>query len=223
MSAAIAVSVTSAWYGRARALGNVAFEVDEGSALGIVGHNGVGKTTLLRTIARVHRQAEGDVKLHGTSVFRATSYEVAMMGVGFVREGAPVFTQLKVDDNLKLGQRLAVRRRKAPLGTADLYERFPTLRDLRDRKAGVLSGGQRQMLALATALAGNPAVLLLDEPSAGLSPEAARGVFKAIAELSELGLSVVIAEQNQRWLSGVTSRAIELSEGMQSGSLAVGS
>jgi branched-chain amino acid transport system ATP-binding protein len=201
------------WYGEAQVLWNVAFAIQPSEGLGILGRNGAGKSTLLRTIAGVHRKATGGISFDGNPILGRPSFQIARDGLTLVREGAPVFAELSVVENVRLGAGLAADRRREPLEFAQIWEIFPALGSMQERLAGQLSGGQRQMLALATALASQPTVLLLDEPSAGLAPEAAATAFAAIAELRKTGLSVLIAEQNRDWLEGITTRSLELESG----------
>lgn len=203
----------SAWYGPARALFDVTFSLPDGKALGILGRNGAGKSTLLRSIARVHRTISGDIQLGGTSIRGRRAYQVARDGLSLVREGAPVFTQSSVAENLKLGARLASSRGIQPLPEDEVIQMFPALQTLLSRRAGDLSGGQRQMLALSTALISRPSLVMLDEPSAGLAPDVARNIQAAIARLCSGGLTVLVAEQNREWLQGVAESALVLDRG----------
>jgi branched-chain amino acid transport system ATP-binding protein len=201
------------WYGHAQVLWDIAFTLEAGDGLGIIGHNGAGKSTLLRSVAGVHRKVSGQVVLEGNEVLDETPFEIARRGMSFVREGAPVFGELSVVENLTLGGELARRRDQEPLPFEQVYEIFPVLGTMGERKAGLLSGGQRQMLALSAALISRPSILVLDEPSGGLAPEAAATVFAAIGRLRENGLSILIAEQNLDWLTGVASHTLEIESG----------
>jgi branched-chain amino acid transport system ATP-binding protein len=203
----------SAWYGPARALFDVTFSLPDGKALGILGRNGAGKSTLLRSIARVHRRISGDIQLGGSSIRGRRAYQVARDGLSLVREGAPVFTQSSVAENLKLGARLATSRGVQPLPEEEVIEMFPALRALLPRRAGDLSGGQRQILALSMALISRPSLVLLDEPSAGLAPEVARSIQLAVSRLCGGGLTVLVAEQNREWLAAVAQSALVLERG----------
>lgn len=213
MTALLAVDNLCSWHGEAQALWNVAFTIEPGEGLGVLGRNGAGKSTLLRTIAGVHRKAVGSVKFGGHPVLGRAAFQIARDGLSLVREGAPVFAELSVVENIRLGASLAADRGRDPVPFARIWDIFPALDSMQQRQAGQLSGGQRQMLALATALASQPNVLLLDEPSGGLAPEAAAAAFSAIAELRKTGVSVLIAEQNRAWLEGITTRSLELESG----------
>ena len=203
-------------YGMARVLWQVNLELPAGVGVGITGRNGAGKSTLLRTIAGLHRQAVGQVRVLGRDVLGCQPYQVARLGVTFVREGSPVFGQLSVGENIALGSSLAQRRGLSTLALDEIWTIFPVLEQMSTRRAGLLSGGQRQMLALATALASRPTLLLLDEPSAGLAPEAAATAFAAIRRLTQLGVSILIAEQNRDWLIGVAESSYHLEAGRMS-------
>ena len=202
-----------AWYGRSQVLWDVGFTIGPGEGLGVIGRNGAGKSTLLRSIAGVHERVEGTLALAGDSVAGLRPHDIARRGLSLVREGAPVFGDLSVLENIELGIALARRRAKDPLPLTEVWETFPVLKQRADQKAGYLSGGQRQMLALATALISRPSILLLDEPSAGLAPEAAATAFEAIGAMRRSGLCILIAEQNLEWLTGITSHTIEIESG----------
>jgi branched-chain amino acid transport system ATP-binding protein len=168
---------------------------------------------LLRTIAGVHHSALGSVLVDGQPTLGKPPHHVARRGVSLVREGAPVFTELSVASNIELGGTLARLRGSEPMPLEDVWTVFPDLEAISGRSAGVLSGGQRQMLALATALMSRPTILLLDEPSAGLAPTAAATAFDAIGRMRSRGLAVLIAEQNRDWLDRVADRTIEIESG----------
>jgi branched-chain amino acid transport system ATP-binding protein len=203
----------SAWYGPAQVLWDVCLSVGEGQALGVIGRNGAGKSTLLLSITRVHKASSGSILLDGLSVSNIGPCQVARAGVAFVRETAPVFTQSSVLDHLLVGRELAPRRGMTPIPLEELLATFPILAENLHRRAGLLSGGQRQLLALAVALSSRPRLLVLDEPSTGLAPEAAASVFDVIRALVRDGLSVLIAEQNQDWLNAVADSVVVLDAG----------
>ena len=217
MAHVLTVENLQARYGRAQALWDINLTLDEGEGLGLIGHNGAGKSTLLRCIAGVHRMGMAGRVLHGEDdISGQSSFKISRRGVSFVREGAPVFGDMTVLENLMLGNSLARRRGTSPRPLSDVWATFPVLETMTTRRAGLLSGGQRQMLATATALVSNPSLLLLDEPSAGLAPEAAESCFEAITRLREEGLSLLIAEQNAEWLVRVASRSLEIRSGRMS-------
>jgi branched-chain amino acid transport system ATP-binding protein len=213
MSTAIACIALSAQYGYAPALSEVNLELERGAGLGLLGRNGAGKSTLLRCIAGLHRPSAGSIHIYGRETQREPAFATARGGVSLVREGAPVFSQMTVLDNIKLGMALAIMRDKAPMDLDEVLGVFPAISSFVTRKAGLLSGGQRQMLALACALASRPDVILLDEPSAGLAPEAKRSVKSAVQQLIDGGMSVLVAEQDRTWLRDVVDEAILLDRG----------
>ncbi|GAC1373622.1 MAG: ABC transporter ATP-binding protein [Acidimicrobiales bacterium] len=213
-STALEVRCLCAWYGRSQALWDVDLTLRAGEGLGIIGRNGAGKSTLLRTIAGVHPfRTTGEVVLSAVPVGGRPAHVIARRGLSLVREGAPVFGSLSVLDNIRLGDALARRRGLEPEPLHEVWSMFPLLEPHAGRAAGLLSGGQRQMLAMATAIASRPSLLLLDEPSAGLAPEAAATTFEAIARLRATGLCVLISEQNVDWLHGITASFLQLQGG----------
>jgi branched-chain amino acid transport system ATP-binding protein len=207
------VGPLSAWYGEAQALFDVRLEVHPGEIVGLLGRNGAGKSSLLRTIARVHRQSRGPIAFDGQEVAGLAANRLAARGTSFVREGARVISSLSVEDVLNLGRRLAGVRGVEPHTLDEAWTWFPILAERREVRAGYLSGGQRQALLLATALVSRPRMLLLDEPSAGLAPPVARALFDTLRDLCSGDLTVLIAEQNPHWLTGLVSRAYLLETG----------
>jgi branched-chain amino acid transport system ATP-binding protein len=207
------VGPLSAWYGEAQALFDVRLAVRPGEIVGLLGRNGAGKSSLLRTVARVHRQSRGPIRFDGDDVARLTANRLAARGMSFVREGARVISSLSVEDVLNLGRRLARVRGVEPHTLDEVWGWFPILAERRTVRAGYLSGGQRQALLLATALVSRPRLLLLDEPSAGLAPPVARALFDTLRQLCSGHLSVLIAEQNPHWLTGLVARAYLLETG----------
>lgn len=188
----------SAWYGKALALDAVSMEVDERSTTALIGANGAGKTTLLRVVARVHREFAGAIVIDGKDLTRADAAQVAIAGVSLVRERAPIFTGMTVAQNFELGMRLARKRDRDPLPLELVWEWFPALETRQRHRADALSGGQRQMLALATAVISAPDLLLLDEPSAGLAPPMIAALFGLIGSARVAGIptATVVAEQD---------------------------
>jgi branched-chain amino acid transport system ATP-binding protein len=213
MTDLLTVRGVDSWYGRSQALWGIGLTVGSGEGMGVVGRNGAGKSTLLRSISRVHSDSRGIIELSGKPLAKLSPHAVARMGLSFVREGAPVVAQLSVRANLDLARRLARLRGLEPVSYEEVWEIFPVLDSKQGLRAGLLSGGQRQMLALASAIVSRPTVLLLDEPSAGLAPEACAAIFAAIRRLCDQGLAVLIAEQNRDWLDGVADRSVLLETG----------
>jgi branched-chain amino acid transport system ATP-binding protein len=191
---ALALEQLSVRYGAVEAVRGLSLEVRPGQIVGLIGPNGAGKSSTLHAIMGTAPITGGDVRLDGTSVVGRRPEDVARRGVAIVPEGRRIFGELTVEENLRLG--LAARgARKNDDGVARAYELFPVLREFRSRQAGTLSGGQQQQLAIGRALAADPAVLLLDEPSLGLAPKIVDVVFEALTRIREAGLAVLLVEQ----------------------------
>jgi branched-chain amino acid transport system ATP-binding protein len=191
---ALVVENLSVRYGAVEAVRGLSLEVRPGQIVGLIGPNGAGKSSTLHAIMGSAPITGGDVRLDGTSIVGRRPEEVARRGVALVPEGRRIFGELTVDENLHLG--LAGRSaRKSGDGLARAHELFPILREFRSRQAGVLSGGQQQQLAIGRALAADPEVLLLDEPSLGLAPKIVDIVFDALTQIRDAGLAVLLVEQ----------------------------
>lgn len=185
-------------YGQSQVLWDIEFDVAPGAAVALLGRNGVGKTTLLRTIVGQRPLLGGSIRLHGEEVGPLKPYQRARAGIGFVPQGRNIFPHLTVQENLEVGlSALAERSPKPQGGIPDyVFELFPVLAEMRKRKGGVLSGGQQQQLAIGRALAGQPSLLLLDEPTEGIQPSIVLQIQKALQQIRrELHVAVVIVEQ----------------------------
>jgi branched-chain amino acid transport system ATP-binding protein len=204
----------TAFYGQAAALRSISVAVDADEIVAVLGHNGAGKSTLLNALARSHSSVQGRIRLGDNDITSATPSDVARRGVSLVREGAPVFGDLSVEEHLRLGARLAKARGRTAPPFDEVWEWFGVLGEKRRTKAGLLSGGQRQMLAISTALVSRPSVLLVDEPSAGLAPSMAATVFTAMKQLCASGMSVLVAEQNLDWVTDFAPRTYVLETGV---------
>ncbi|MBN2062968.1 MAG: ABC transporter ATP-binding protein [Deltaproteobacteria bacterium] len=183
-------------YGDVQAIWDVSIKVDEGTIVALVGSNGAGKTTLLKTISGIIRARKGEILFSGSSVSRMKTQEVVNMGISHVPEGRRLFSTLTVFENLKLGAYLP---RSRPIFNESLeraYDLFPVLKARRDQKAGSLSGGEQQMLAIGRALMSQPTLLMLDEPSLGLSPIFVRTMFELIRTLNNQKVTILLVEQN---------------------------
>jgi len=191
---ALVVENLSVRYGAVDAVRGLSLEVRPGKIVGLIGPNGAGKSSTLHAIMGSAPVTGGDVRLDGTSIVGRRPEEVARRGVALVPEGRRIFGELTVEENLRLG--LAGRSAgKNGDGLARARELFPVLREFRSRQAGVLSGGQQQQLAIGRALAADPEILLLDEPSLGLAPKIVDVVFEALTQIRDSGLAVLLVEQ----------------------------
>jgi len=202
-------------HGAVTAVHGLSLEVDRGEIVGLIGPNGAGKSSTLHAIMGAVRVAAGGVRVRGESVVGKRPEAVARKGVALVPEGRRIFAELTVDENLKLG--LAGRRTRD--GTDDdlarVYELFPAVEESLRRKAGTLSGGQQQQLAIARALVADPEVLLLDEPSLGLAPRMVDVVFETLAAIRDRGLAVLLVEQRAQRTVALADRSHVLANGQQ--------
>jgi branched-chain amino acid transport system ATP-binding protein len=209
---ALAVERLSVRYGAVEAVRGLSLEVKPGEIVGLIGPNGAGKSSTLHAIMGAAPVTGGDVRLDGRSLVGRRPEDVARRGIALVPEGRRIFGELTVEENLRLG--LAgrkVRRNGGGLGRA--YELFPILREFRSRQAGVLSGGQQQQLAIGRALAAEPDVLLLDEPSLGLAPKIVDVVFEALTQIRDAGLAVLLIEQRAQRTVALADRSHVLANG----------
>jgi branched-chain amino acid transport system ATP-binding protein len=184
------------FYGDAQALDSVSLEIHEGAIVAIVGANGAGKTSLIRTIAGMHRPTRGHVFFRGLDVAGWPSHRICDLGVGQVAEGRQVFPSLSVAENLAMGALLARARSSHAQNLEKVYELFPVLAERRYQAAGTLSGGEQQMLAIGRCLMGAPELVMFDEPSLGLAPTVVQDVLRCIRDLNRDGLTCVLVEQN---------------------------
>jgi branched-chain amino acid transport system ATP-binding protein len=197
-------------YGLSQVLFGVSLEVARGECVCLLGRNGVGKTTTMRSIMGLTPPARGRVEWKGRDVTRRDPYEVAKLGIGFVPEDRRIFADLTVWENLDV----ATRRTRAGGFTVErVYELFPKLAELRDRQGGFLSGGEQQMLTIARTLMGNPELLLLDEPSEGLAPLVVAHLGAQIGRLKREGLTILLAEQNVDFSLELADRVYVLEKG----------
>jgi branched-chain amino acid transport system ATP-binding protein len=200
-----------AYYGASHVLQGVTLQVARGELVALLGRNGAGKTTTLTALMGTTRSPRGSVVVDGEDLAGRPSYERLRRGLALVPSGARVFANLTVEENLQ------VVRPRATDGTAmtidRVYEQFPKLRDLRRSAAGNLSGGERQMLAVGRGLMANPKVLLLDEPSEGLAPVIVQAIGRLMGQLKDLGLTIILAEQNHRFALQHADRAYLIEKG----------
>ena len=213
----LTVNHLSAWYGRAKALFDLSFEVKKGEVVALMGVNGAGKSTTLKAIMNMMDRKEGQVIFNGQDISKAPSYQIARAGLGFVPEDRRVFSELTVKENLLTGRQPE---RYWPDGEAvfywteeRLYQLFPNLGKMVHRPGGKMSGGEQQMLSVARSLMGNPYMVLLDEPSEGVAPVIVDQMIEMIVELKKKGISILISEQNYHLAKQVADRYYTLSMG----------
>jgi branched-chain amino acid transport system ATP-binding protein len=200
-------------YGDARALEAIDIDVAEGEIVAIVGPNGAGKSTLVNTLAGLHRAARGSIRMDGTDLARIPSHQLCRRGVAIVPEGRRIFPDMSVRDNLELGAYRPEARAGRDATRRWVHELFPRLLDRQTQRAGSLSGGEQQMLAIGRALMAQPRLLLLDEPSLGLAPIVVDGMFEVIRLIHASGVGILLVEQNVQRALEASTRGYLLSEG----------
>jgi branched-chain amino acid transport system ATP-binding protein len=199
-------------YGLSQVLFGVSLEVHPGECIALIGRNGVGKTTTMRSVMGLTPPRQGRVVWKGQDIAHLPSYKICRLGIGFVPEDRRIFPELSVWENLDIARRTGTNG-KAAWGEAEVFALFPDLAEIRDRRGGVLSGGQQQMLTIARTLMGNPELLLLDEPSEGLAPLIVEQLKDKVAQLKSTGLSIVLAEQNLQFVLALADRVYILEKG----------
>ncbi len=209
----LAVANLEVTYGDARALDGVTLDVAEGAIVAIVGANGAGKTSLIRTIAGMQRPAHGRITLRGQEIAGLPSYKVCNLGIGQVAEGRQVFPTLTVAENLEMGAMLPRARAHRAKNLDRVLAMFPVLAERKSQAAGTLSGGEQQMLAIGRCLMGEPELVMFDEPSLGLAPAVVQSVLQTIRDLNRDGLTCVLVEQNVALSLKLASRAYVLENG----------
>ena len=199
-------------YGRAQILYGVGLELRRGEVVALLGRNGAGKSTTLKTLMGLVRARQGQVTLLGRRIEGLSPFRICRLGLGYVPEERRVFAGLTVMENLEVARRPA--RDGAPTWTPQrLFDLFPNLGRMRDRRGGEMSGGEQQMLTISRTLMGNPLAVLLDEPSEGLAPVIVDEMAKAIAELKREGLTILLSEQNLRFATAIADRAAIIERG----------
>jgi len=192
----LAIENLHVFYGDAQALDGVSLAIKEGAIVAIVGSNGAGKTSLIRTIAGMHKPAHGRVLYRGTDITGWPSHKICDLGIGQVAEGRQIFPSLLVAENLSMGAMLPRARRLRNENLEKIYELFPVLAERRHQPAGTLSGGEQQMLAIGRCLMSAPELVLFDEPSLGLAPSVVQDMLRCVRDLNSSGLTCVLVEQN---------------------------
>ncbi len=209
----LSVQDLDVFYGDAQALAGVSFDVAEAGVVAIVGANGAGKTSLIRTIAGMHRPARGRILFRGADIAGWPSHRVCDLGIGQVAEGRQVFPTLTVGENLEMGALLPRARSRRATQLARVLALFPILEERLRQTAGTLSGGEQQMLAIGRCLMGAPDLVMFDEPSLGLAPAIVQDVLRTIRELNREGLTCVLVEQNVALSLKLADRAYVLENG----------
>ncbi|MEE0110561.1 MAG: ABC transporter ATP-binding protein [Oscillospiraceae bacterium] len=198
-------------YGAVHALNGISLTVNDGEIVSLIGANGAGKTTTLRTITGLEKAASGAVTFEGHDLIKTTPSKIISLKLAHVPEGRHIFPQMTVAENLEMG---AYADRAGMAETmANVYERFPRLSERRRQLAGTLSGGEQQMLAVGRALMAKPKMILMDEPSMGLSPLLVKEIFKIIKEVNKQGITILLVEQNAKMALSISDRAYVLENG----------
>ncbi|HEY7232335.1 MAG TPA: ABC transporter ATP-binding protein [Pseudolabrys sp.] len=213
----LTVESLSAWYGAARILYGLSFQVTQGEVVALMGRNGAGKSTTMKTIMGLMARREGTVRFNGEDISNRKPFEIARLGLGFTPEDRRIFVDLTVMENLDVGRQPPRRfadGHSAPSWTVEqLFTLFPNLAEMPDRLGGRMSGGEQQMLTVARTLMGNPLLVLLDEPSEGVAPLIVEQMAQTILELKKQGLSILLSEQNIHFARLVSDRVYVLEKG----------
>ncbi|MBQ8603464.1 MAG: ABC transporter ATP-binding protein [Oscillospiraceae bacterium] len=199
------------YYGKIHAIKDVSFEVKEGEIVSLIGANGAGKSTTLKTISGLLRSKTGSVTFCGEDISKTDSYKLVSKGMAHVPEGRRIFLQMTVQENLEMGAYTSKSDIEKDL--EDIYRRFPRLAERKNQIAGTLSGGEQQMLAMGRAMMSHPKLLILDEPSMGLAPILVQRIFDLIKELHESGTTILLVEQNAEMALSIADRAYVLESG----------
>ena len=200
-------------YGMIEAIKGISFEVNDGEIVTLIGANGAGKTTTMHTISGLLKPVSGAIYLDGTDITKIPSHKIVSLGLAQVPERRRVFAQETVEENLELGAYTRKDKEGIVKDLEEVFERFPRLRERRKQLAGTLSGGEQQMLAMGRALMAKPRIMLMDEPSMGLSPLLVHEIFRIIEEINRQGTTVLLVEQNAKMALGIADRAYVLETG----------
>jgi branched-chain amino acid transport system ATP-binding protein len=213
MSALLEVQALDLFYGDAQALSGVSLEVPRGEIVAIVGANGAGKSSLIRTIAGIEKSRAGTIRFKGEAITQLESHQICNLGIGQVAEGRQVFPSLTVLENLEMGAMLPRARSGAKQALEQVFTMFPRLAERRSQVSGTMSGGEQQMLSIGRCLMGQPELIMFDEPSLGLAPLVVKEVLHTIHLLNERGLTILLVEQNVAVSLKISSRAYVLENG----------
>ena len=212
MNTILKVDDINVYYGAIHAIKGVSFEVNEGEVVTLIGANGAGKSTILKTVAGLLSSRTGSVQFMGKDLGGIPAHKIVPMGLALVPEGRQIFLQMTVEENLQMG---AFTRPASEYdeSIADVYQRFPRLKERQNQIAGTLSGGEQQMLAMGRALMSKPSLLMLDEPSMGLAPILVEQIFDIVRELNQHGTTILLVEQNATMALSVAHRGYVLETG----------
>ena len=213
MSAVLEIDNLDLYYGDAQALSGVSLSVDEGRIVAIVGANGAGKSSLIRTIAGIEKPRGGKILFKGQDITGLESHATCNLGIGQVAEGRQIFPTLSVTENLEMGGLLPRAKARARQTMDEVFEMFPRLAERRGQLAGTMSGGEQQMLAIGRCLMGQPELIMFDEPSLGLAPTVVQEVFRIIRTLNARGMTILLVEQNVAVSLKISATAYVLENG----------
>ncbi len=210
----LSVENLNVFYGHIHAIKDVSLHVKEGEIVSLIGANGAGKTTTLQTISGLLKPKSGTITFEGKDITKTEAHQILQMGIAQVPEGRRIFANMTVKENLEMG---AFTRKESAAQLKEerknFYDKFPRLRERKKQMAGTLSGGEQQMLAMGRALMANPKILILDEPSMGLSPLLVKEVFEMIKTINQSGVTVLLVEQNAKMALSISNRAYVLETG----------
>ncbi len=201
------------FYGNIEALKGISLDVEEGECVTLIGSNGAGKSTTLRSISGLTPPRTGDIKFNGENITRTPPADIVKLGISQSPEGRRCFPRMTVRENLDMGAYLRRDKDGMEQDIARVYELFPRLQERERQKAGTMSGGEQQMLAIGRALMARPKLLLLDEPSMGIAPILVERIYETIAEINQQGTTILLVEQNANYALGVSQRAYVLETG----------